>query len=85
VDLHAAGAADARFRAYASEVASVLGHADRVKPFEDYCIGLISAEGRKGIAKLTDAKTCAGNRRAIASHHAARWTQVRNAFARTRR
>ena len=24
-----------------------------------------------GIAKLTDAKTCAGNRRAIASHHAA--------------
>ena len=29
-----------------------------------------------GIAKLTDAKTWAGNRRAIASHHAARWTQV---------
>ena len=28
-----------------------------------------------GIAKLTDAKTCAGNRRAIASHHAARLTQ----------
>ena len=52
MDLHAAGAADARFRAYASEVASVLGHADRVKPFEDYCIGLISAEGRKSVVPL---------------------------------
>jgi hypothetical protein len=52
VDLHAAGATDARFRAYASEVASVLGHADRVKPFEDYCIGLISAEGRKSVEPL---------------------------------
>jgi hypothetical protein len=47
-----AGAADARFRAYASEVASVLGHADRVKPFEDYCTGLISAEGRKSVEPL---------------------------------
>jgi SRSO17 transposase len=52
MDLHAAGAADARFRAYASEVASVLGHADRVKPFEDYCTGLISAEGRKSVEPL---------------------------------
>jgi DDE superfamily endonuclease len=52
VDLHAAGAADARFRAYASEVASVLGRADRVKPFEDYCIGLISAAGRKSVELL---------------------------------
>jgi SRSO17 transposase len=52
VDLHAAGAADARFRAYASKVTSVLGHADRVKPFEDYCIGLISAEGRKSVEPL---------------------------------
>ena len=52
MDLHAAGATDARFRAYASEVAWVLGHADRVKPFEDYCIGLISAEGRKSVEPL---------------------------------
>ena len=52
MDLHAAGPADARFRAYAAEVASVLGHADRVKPFEDYCIGLISAEGRKSVEPL---------------------------------
>jgi hypothetical protein len=52
--------------------------------------GLLQSMPQAGIAKLTDAKTCAGNRRAIASHHAARWTQVscrqvRKAFARTRR
>ena len=52
MDLHAAGATDARFRAYASALASVLGHADRVKPFEDYCIGLISTEGRKSVEPL---------------------------------
>jgi SRSO17 transposase len=33
-------------------LASVLGHADRVKPFEDYCVGLISAEGRKSVEPL---------------------------------
>ena len=52
MDPHDAGATDARFRAYASALASVLGHADRVKPFEDYCIGLISAEGRKSVEPL---------------------------------
>ena len=31
---------------------SVLGHADRVRPFEDYCIGLLSAEGRKSVEPL---------------------------------
>lgn len=52
MDLHEAGATDTRFRAYASALASALGHADRVKPFEDYCIGLISAEGRKSVEPL---------------------------------
>jgi SRSO17 transposase len=33
-------------------LASVLGHADRVKPFEDYCVGLISTEGRKSVEPL---------------------------------
>ena len=27
-------------------------HTDRVKPFEDYCIGLISAEGRTSVDPL---------------------------------
>jgi SRSO17 transposase len=50
VDLH--DEPDARFRAYAADLASVLGHADRVKPFEDYCVGLISTEGRKSAEPL---------------------------------
>ena len=33
-------------------LASVLGHADRVRPFEDYCVGLLSAEGRKSVEPL---------------------------------
>ncbi len=33
-------------------LASVLGHADRVRPFSDYCIGLLSAEGRKSVEPL---------------------------------
>ena len=52
MDLDDASEPDARFRAYAADLASVLGHADRVKPFEDYCVGLISAEGRKSVEPL---------------------------------
>ena len=53
-------------------------------------LGTRAGQCRGGHCQVTDAKTCAGNRRAIASHHAARWTQVscrqvREAFARTRR
>ena len=40
------------FRTYAEDVASVLGHADRVIPFEDYCVGLLSAERRKSVEPL---------------------------------
>ena len=43
---------EARFRAYAADLASVLGHADRVTPFQDYCIGLILTEGRKSVEPL---------------------------------
>ncbi len=49
VDLQDNGGTEARFRAYAADLASVLGHADRVRPFEDYCVGLLSAEGRKSV------------------------------------
>jgi SRSO17 transposase len=33
-------------------LASVLGHADRVRPFGDYCVGLLSAEGRNSVEPL---------------------------------
>ena len=52
MDLHDGTGTQARFYAYAAELASVLGHADRVRPFEDYCIGLLSAEGRKSVEPL---------------------------------
>jgi len=52
VGLHDADGTDTRFRAYAAELASVLGDADRIRPFEDCCVGLISAEGRKSVEPL---------------------------------
>ena len=52
VDLHDGSGTQERFRTYAADLASVLGHADRVRPFEDYCIGLLSAEGRKSVEPL---------------------------------
>ncbi len=52
MDLDDATGTQERFRAYAADLVSVLGHADRVRPFEDYCIGLLSAEGRKSVEPL---------------------------------
>ena len=52
MDLHDGTGTEARFRAYAADVTSVLGHADRVRPFEDYCVGLLFAEGRKSVEPL---------------------------------
>ena len=52
MDLHDGSGMQERFRTYAADLASVLGHADRVRPFEDYCIGLLSAEGRKSVEPL---------------------------------
>jgi SRSO17 transposase len=55
VDLQDDSGTEARFRAYAADLASVLGHADRVRPFGDYCVGLVSAEGRKSVEPLAAA------------------------------
>ena len=52
MDLDDATGTQERFRAYAADLASVLGHADRVRPFEDDCTGLLSAEGRKSVEPL---------------------------------
>ena len=43
---------ESRFEAYAAKLAAGLGHADRVRPFQDYCVGLLSAEGRKSVEPL---------------------------------
>jgi hypothetical protein len=52
MDLHDGSSPQECFRAYAADLASVLGHADRVRPFEDYCVGLLSTEGRKSVEPL---------------------------------
>ena len=52
MDFHDGEGAEGRFRAYAAKLAWVLGHSDRVRPFEDYCVGLLSAEGRKSVEPL---------------------------------
>jgi len=41
-----------RFAAYVGELASVIGHADRVAPLHDYCTGLLAAEGRKSVEPM---------------------------------
>jgi SRSO17 transposase len=52
MDLHDETGTEGRLRAYAADLASVLGYADRVRPFEDYCVGLLRAEGRTSVEPL---------------------------------
>ena len=52
LDLQENNGTEARFEAYAARLAAELGHADRVRPFHDYCVGLLSAEGRKSVEPL---------------------------------
>ena len=45
-----------RFAAYVGQVTGVIGHADRVRPLNDYCAGLLSqraAGAWKSIAAVT--------------------------------
>ena len=43
---------EARFAAYVEELASVIGHADRVAPLEAYCIGLLLPCERKSVEPM---------------------------------
>jgi SRSO17 transposase len=52
MDRHDNSDAATRFRSYMADLASALGHADRVKPFAFYCVGLLSADGRKSVEPL---------------------------------
>src|SRR5271167_2116474 len=52
MDLSTQTEMEVRFRAFASALAAVLGHADRIRRFGDYCVGLLSAEGRKSVEPL---------------------------------
>ena len=41
-----------RFAGYIAELASVIGHADRMAPLRDYCAGLLATEGRKSVEPM---------------------------------
>src|SRR6202795_1031245 len=43
---------EARFLAYVEGLTSVIGHADRVKPFRDYCAGLMMPCERKSVEPM---------------------------------
>ena len=43
---------EARFAAYVEELASVIGHADRIAPLEAYCIGLLLPCERKSVEPM---------------------------------
>ena len=48
----ATGEGEARFSAYVEALASVIGHANRVDPLKDYCIGLILPGERKSVEPM---------------------------------
>jgi len=41
-----------RFAAYVGELSSVIGHADRARPLNDYCAGLVVSEGRRSVEPM---------------------------------
>src|SRR3984893_897178 len=41
-----------RFAAYIEELTSVIGHADRARPMNDYCAGLLVTEGRRSVEPI---------------------------------
>jgi SRSO17 transposase len=55
----ATGTCEERLEAYIDGLASVIGHADRVKPLHDYCIGLMLPVARKSVEPMA-ARTAPG-------------------------
>jgi len=41
-----------RFAAYVNELTKVIGHADRERPFRDYCAGLLATDGRRSVEPM---------------------------------
>jgi SRSO17 transposase len=59
---------DERFAAYIKGLASVIGHADRVGPLRDYCVGLVMPAERKSVepmAALTAPKRVAAQHQSL--------------------
>jgi SRSO17 transposase len=43
---------ESRFSKYVEGLASVIGHQDRMAPLHDYCLGLVTAGGRKSVEPI---------------------------------
>jgi SRSO17 transposase len=41
-----------RFESFVGKLTSVIGHADRVRPMNDYCAGLLASEGRRSVEPI---------------------------------
>ena len=52
MDLQGCSEHTARFTAYLGELASVVGHADRKGPLQDYCTGLLLPAERKSVEPM---------------------------------
>jgi SRSO17 transposase len=52
MDLDVLGESELRFRAYVGGLASVIGHADRERPLQDYCVGLMGPSERKSVEPI---------------------------------
>ena len=52
MDLRASGDSETRFAAYIEGLVEVIGHADRVGPLRDYCVGLVMPGARKSVEPM---------------------------------
>ena len=52
MDLEVIRESETRFRSYVDALSSVIGHADRKRPLEDYCVGLMGPSERKSVEPI---------------------------------
>jgi SRSO17 transposase len=52
MDLEGADDSESRFAAYVEGLVSVIGHADRAAPLQDYCLGLVMPSERKSVEPM---------------------------------
>lgn len=69
---------ESRFAGYVEGLASVIGHADRVGPLHDYCVGLMVPGGRKSVepmaARTAPARTLAQHQKLLHFIGVAAWS-----------
>ena len=78
MDLRSRDDGESRFRTYVEGLESVIGHADRVGPLRDYCVGLMLPGERKSVepmaAKTAPARTAAQHQKLLHFVGVAAWS-----------